>query len=82
MNWQQQAIDLPRLLSAVMPLQTDGSGVEAGLGWGGVGGQGVIRWSMLRDAYVQWPLDGTSETGSVLLRLLKDGLIGAVSITL
>lgn len=56
--------------------------VEWRLGWVGVEGQGVIRWSLLRDAYAQWPLDGTSETSSVLLRLLKDGLIGAVSITL
>lgn len=79
-----------------MLLQTDGSGVEVGLylcmcmcvcvSVGVVGEGGVLRaaihLSMLRNAYAQWPLDGTSETGSVLLRLLKDGLIGAVSITL
>ena len=36
---------------------------------------------MLGKAYAQRPLDGTSETGPVLLRLLEDGLVGAVSIT-
>lgn len=35
---------------------------------------------MLGKAYAQRPLDGTSETGPVLLRLLEDGLVGAVSI--
>lgn len=38
-------------------------------------------WSMLGDMHAQCPLDGTSETRSVLLRLLKDGLDGAVSIS-
>lgn len=37
---------------------------------------------MLGKAYAQRPLDGTSETGPVLLRLLEDGLVGAVSIAL
>lgn len=36
---------------------------------------------MLRNAYAQRPLDGTSETSPVLLRLLRERLIGAVSIT-
>lgn len=38
-------------------------------------------WSMLRDMHAQCPLDGTLETRPVLLRLFKDGLDGAVSIT-
>lgn len=48
-------------------------------GWGG-GGMATL-WSMLRDMHAQCPLDGTSETRSVLLRLLKDGFDGAVSIS-
>lgn len=38
-------------------------------------------WSMLRVTHAQCPLDSTSQTKPVLLRLLKDGLRGAVSIT-
>lgn len=59
---------------AVMLLQTDGR--KEG------GGVNDFHWSMLRNAYAQQPLDGTSETRTVLLRLLEDGLVGAVSITL
>lgn len=38
-------------------------------------------WCMLRDMHAQCPLDGTSETRSVLLRLLKDGFDGPVSVS-
>lgn len=54
-----------------MPLQTDGRRRRRRIEGG----------SMLGKAYAQRPLDGTSETGPVLLRLLEDGLVGAVSIT-
>lgn len=76
MNWQKQGIDLPRLCCDASADRWEGGGD------GGWGGGVAFHWSMLRNAYAQRPLDGTSETSPVLLRLLKDGLVGAVSITL
>lgn len=55
--------------------------LSAGHREGGGGEQMATLWSMLRDTHAQCPLDGTSETRPVLQRLLKDGLRGAVSIT-
>lgn len=69
-RWQKQGIDLLCFSCAATFLQM-GGGV----------GQMATLWSMLRDMHTQCPLDGTSKTRPVLLGLLKDGLDGAVSIT-
>lgn len=81
LNWQEQAIDLCSSAqrcdaSADRWRESGGGDVEGG------GGQSAALWNKLRNAYARQPLDGTFETGPVLLRLLKDGLIGSVSFTL